>query len=230
MWDFYRKRYGGHDRFIFHVIGTNTLLPSFETSPLLIHMDDCMYSGKQLCQWIDADYINMIACPYISSNAKRRVDKIVDTLGRGIVLTTDSIPHDTSSMIDFELFQNAEIGTRPKSVRLSHLFDLQGDSLVTWVFEHKMADELSVPICMLNSPQYIDLVGDIQVKNISTQETISIHVRDAPLQKIKSLVYPCPNKNSWCDPCYKPLYKIHPLLVTQSIIDRTDLIFLPDEE
>lgn len=86
-------------------------------------------------------------------------------------------------------------------------FEEEFNVFITWVFEHKLADHVSIPTCMFNSPESVKCVGDVKVTNKKTREESLIHVNKTPPSRPPPLVYPCPDRNINCEPCYKPYYK-----------------------
>ena len=73
-------------------------------------------------------------------------------------------------MQDF-LIKSSRLDT---STTLSTLLRIPGDILVTWAFEHKIADRVSIPVCMFNSAWPIEISGSISVTNLKTKETTDI--------------------------------------------------------
>ena len=100
------------------------------------------------------------------------------------------------------------------------MFDVAAETLVTWVFEHKIADEISIPVCLFNSTPFFNYEGPLVVKNLKTGEEKRINARRMVwATRVNQLVYPCPFKNKACDSCYKPMYKTNEFLIT-AYIDR----------
>jgi hypothetical protein len=52
-----------------------------------------------------------------------------------------------------------------------------------------------------------------------------IHVKRAPSGRPFPLVYPCPDRNIDCEPCYKPYYKAKTIYLTESLYRRIHDLF-----
>lgn len=118
---------------------------------------------------LDDQFFNMIVCPFISSPARKRLDKKLARMTgykgeKALVFSSRMVPGDTSNMVDF-LFEPE--GDITKRTTISSVMRMMHGN-ITWVFEHKMADEVSIPVCMFNSPRPVNVVGRVRVVNMAT--------------------------------------------------------------
>lgn len=70
FWDMYRKKFNGRNVFDFRMIGDESKISPKEEKDILLHVDDCMYSGKQMRDALNDSFFNVIICPYMSKIAK----------------------------------------------------------------------------------------------------------------------------------------------------------------
>jgi hypothetical protein len=167
---------------------------------------------------------DVIVCPFISKTARALLDSTFDIrqkketqrgdtsiikYGKDMVFTTRSIPGDSSNVVDFELY------TVDGYERTTLLQALRAPLVVkhTWVFEHKIADSLSIYECMFNSAVPIQVTGETVVTNLKTDQVQQINIEIIPDSEMFPLIEPCPEPSERCNPCYAPYYKQNTYLI-----------------
>lgn len=127
-----------------------------------------------------------------------------------------------SRVVPFSTRDATDLGMRcnGRFYSLFSIFDISEDTpQVTWIFEHKIADSMSVPQPLFSNTPTLSLKGDVSF--VFGDERGSFHIEKAPSQLHFSLVFPCEiDKERPRKPCYGASYKTHKYLVTDVLLQR----------
>lgn len=116
------------------------MLDAATESFTILFLDDCMYSGMQILMNVVDGLDTIIMCPYISKSAHRLIRSSVES-GKKIKVITRLTP---SSTLDSIMYMVANKDGVEKELLYALDVFAENDK-VTWIFDHKIADMLSVP-------------------------------------------------------------------------------------
>ena len=177
----------------------------------VVFLDDCMYSGTQIINMVQNELETFIVCPYISKKALKKIDT-KQKEGASIHVISRITPSSTDNAIFYTVRDEHGVETSLlKPLDISTSF-----SQVTWIFDHKIADSLSVPEGLFSNTPTLNFKGNLIIQGLG--KTHNIHVTSIPTVKNFPLLFPCtidPHDDK--EPCYKPSYKEFGYRVTREL-------------